>query len=302
MRFTSFFAVAAAFVSFAGTVTVQAQTVNQPPTISGTPVTQIAPRTSYNFRPTARDPEGRTLKFSIINKPSWAAFSVNSGALMGYPMSAATYSNIVIRVSDGVHTVSLPAFSIRVGSPTSTSPTNRAPVISGTPARSVNVGSGYSFRPTASDADGHALTFSIANRPSWATFNTSTGQLSGTPSASYVGTYSNITIRVSDGRVTTSLPAFSISVVDVSNGGATLSWTPPTQNTDGSSLTNLAGYRIAYGTSSTALTQTIQIANPGLSSYTMTNLAPGTYYFAVRAYSSGGTESGNSNVQTKIVQ
>jgi hypothetical protein len=300
MRFTSIFAVVAAFASFAGTVTVAQAQTNLPPTISGTPITQIAPKTSYNFRPTARDPEGRTLKFSIINKPSWAAFSVNSGALMGYPVSPATYGNIIIRVSDGVNVVSLPAFSITVGSPTST--TNRAPTISGTPARSVNAGSAYSFRPTASDADGNALTFSIANKPSWAAFNTSTGQLSGTPSASYVGTYSNITIRVSDGRVTTSLPAFSISVVSVSNGGSTLSWTPPTTNTDGSALTNLAGYRIAYGTSSTALTQTIQVANPGLSSYTLTNLSPGTYYFAVRAYTTSGTESGNSNVQTKIIQ
>ena len=93
---------------------------------------------------------------------------------------------------------------------------------------------------------------------------------------------------MSDGRATASLAAFSISVVDVSNGGATLSWTPPTQNTDGTSLTNLAGYRIAYGTSSTALTQTVQVANPGVSSYTISNLSPGTYYFAVRAYTSSG--------------
>ena len=71
--------------------------------ISGTPTTQIAPKTTYNFRPAARDPEGRTLRFSIVNKPSWAAFSSNSGALTGYPMSAALYSNIVIRVSDDGH-------------------------------------------------------------------------------------------------------------------------------------------------------------------------------------------------------
>jgi hypothetical protein len=188
----------------------------------------------------------------------------------------------VISVSDGKVVRSLPAFSITVGAST-----NRAPTISGTPPRSVNVGSAYSFRPTASDADGNTLTYSISGRPSWATFNTSTGLLSGTPSASYVGTYSNIIISVSDGRVSTSLAAFSISVVDVS---------------DGTALTNLAGYRIAYGTSSAALTSTIQVANPGLSSYTLSNLAPGTYYFAVRAYTSSGTESGNSNVQTKIIQ
>ena len=74
------------------------------------------------------------------------------------------------------------------------------------------------------------------------------------------------------------------------------------QNTDGSSLTNLAGYRIYYGTSPSALTQTIQVANAGLTSYVVENLSPGTYYFAVRAYTSGGAESANSNVATKIVQ
>lgn len=391
MRFTSSLVAVAAFASFAGAA-AQAQTVNQPPSISGTPTTRITAKTTYNFRPTASDPEGHALTFSIVNKPSWAAFSTNSGALMGYPQSPATYSNIVIRVSDGVNTVSLPAFTITVvssgtsntntaptisGTPSTTATvgtaysfqpsasdangdtlaftiankpswasfstvtgrlsgtpsttgtysnivisvsdgkvtrslpafgitvgasTNHAPTISGTPAKSVNVGSAYSFRPTASDADGNTLTYSIANKPSWATFSTSTGQLSGTPSASYVGTYSNIVISVSDGKVSSSLAAFSISVVDVSSGGATLTWTPPTQNTDGTSLTNLAGYRIAYGTTSTALTSTIQVANPGLSSYTVTNLAPGTYYFAVRAYSSSGTESNNSNVQTKTVQ
>jgi hypothetical protein len=388
MRFISSLVAVAAFASFA---VAQAQTTNLSPTISGTPTTRITAKTTYNFRPVASDPEGATLRFSIVNKPSWASFSVNSGALMGYPLSPATYSNIVIRVSDGVNTVSLPAFTITVvsqGTGTNTAPTisgtpsttasvgsaysfqpsasdangdplgftitnkpswatfststgrlsgtpsttgttsnivisvsdgrvtrslpafsitvgastNRAPTISGTPARSVNVGNAYSFRPTASDADGNTLTYSISGRPSWATFSSTTGLLSGTPSASYVGTYSNIVISVSDGRVSTSLAAFSISVVDVSNGGATLSWTPPTSNTDGTALTNLAGYRIAYGTSSTALTQTIQVANPGLSSYTLSNLAPGTYYFAVRAYTSSGTESNNSNVQAKTVQ
>lgn len=84
-------------------------------------------------------------------------------------------------------------------------------------------------------------------------------------------------------------------------GTASLSWTPPTQNTDGSSLTNLAGYRISYGQTATTLAQTIQVANPGQTSYTVTNLAPGNWYFAVRAYTSVGTESANSNVSGKVV-
>lgn len=85
-------------------------------------------------------------------------------------------------------------------------------------------------------------------------------------------------------------------------GVAILSWTPPTQNTDGSSLTNLVGYRIHYGASATALTQTVQVANAGITSYRLENLVPGTYFFSVRAYTSGGTASDQSNVVSKIVQ
>ena len=95
--------------------------------------------------------------------------------------------------------------------------------------------------------------------------------------------------------------AFSIAVVAVSNGSATLSWNAPTLNTDGSALTNLAGYRIVYGTSASNLSQTIQLSNPGLTSYAIENLAPGTYYFAVRAFTSSA-ESQLSNTASKIIQ
>lgn len=82
-------------------------------------------------------------------------------------------------------------------------------------------------------------------------------------------------------------------------GTASLSWTPPTTNTNGSSLSNLAGYRISYGTSPDALPHTVQVANPSVTNYTIGNLAPGTWYFAVRAYTSGGNESAPSNVVSK---
>jgi len=83
---------------------------------------------------------------------------------------------------------------------------------------------------------------------------------------------------------------------------ATLSWSAPTQNTDGSTVTSLAGYRIYYGTSSTALTQMVQVNSAGITTYMLENLAPSTYYFAIRAYNSAGAESVNSNVVSKIVQ
>lgn len=93
-------------------------------------------------------------------------------------------------------------------------PTNQAPTISGSPGTSVTIESSYTFTPQASDADGDSLSFSIVNAPSWATFDSATGQLSGTPSSSDIGDYTNIQISVSDGTTSSSLSAFSIAVQD----------------------------------------------------------------------------------------
>jgi len=81
---------------------------------------------------------------------------------------------------------------------------------------------------------------------------------------------------------------------------AALSWNAPTQNSDGSPLTNLAGYNIYYGTDPSALTQTIQVANATALSYTVTGLATKTtWYFTVTSYTSAGEESAPSSVTSK---
>ena len=92
---------------------------------------------------------------------------------------------------------------------------NTAPSISGTPASQVTVNNSYVFQPLATDADGDALSFSIANKPSWATFNSGTGHLGGTPADEHAGTYGNIVISVSDVTDTVSMPGFSIQVAPV---------------------------------------------------------------------------------------
>lgn len=202
----------------------------------------------------------------------------------------------------------------------SVAPVNRAPTISGVVGNGT-VGAEYYFRPTASDPEGDRLTFSISGAPGWMVFRPLDGRIVGTPTDA--GTYTGIVISVRDsaGNVA-SLPPATVTIsgnsaptnrvptitgtpattVPVGTGIATVSWTPPTKNADGTALRNLAGYRIAYGTSATELTQVVEIANPGLTSYTIRNLSPGTYYFIVRAYTSGGAESANSKIARKIVK
>jgi hypothetical protein len=297
---TALTALLAAFALFAAT---SAHAANRAPAIGGTPKTTATVGTTYWFQPWASDPDGNKFYFTIRNKPSWATFNSTYGILQGKPTQAGIYSNIVIAATDGSLSTALPAFSITVQSTTSSTPTtNSAPKISGTPPTSIAVGASYSFKPTASDPNGDKLTFSITNKPSWATFNTGTGLLAGVPSAAHVGTYSSISIKVSDGKTTVSLPTFSISVTQIAAGSATVSWLPPTTNTNGSSLTNLAGYRVKYGKSSTSLTQTVQISNVGVTRYVINNLGSGTWYFGVVAYTSGGVESSLSKLGIKTIK
>ena len=142
------------------------------------------------------------------------------------------------------------------------------------------------------------VTYSIANQPSWATFNASTGELTGTPTVANVGTTSNITITASNGTSSASIGPFSIAVTA---GSASLSWVAPVANTDGSILNDLAGYHIYYGTSATALTNQISVTGGSSTTYVVSGLATGTYYFAVTAYTSAGTESAQSNVGSKTI-
>jgi hypothetical protein len=179
---------------------------------------------------------------------------------------------------------------------------NSAPTIQGSPSTSVVAGQAYSFQPTASDPDGDALTFSVSNLPAWATFSAATGKISGTPSAADVATYSNIRVTVSDGKGgSASTAMFAITVTDLGTGSVTLSWTPPTQNEDGTALTDLAGYEVRYGKDQANLDRSVQLTNPSLSTYVVDSLTSGTWFFAVRSINSTGNGSVLSNVATKTI-
>jgi hypothetical protein len=183
-----------------------------------------------------------------------------------------------------------------------TSAPNRAPTISGTPLTAAKTNESYTFQPTAVDPDGDTITFNVSNKPAWASFDTKTGRLAGTPSSSSTGTFSGITIVASDGANNSQLGPFEITVTSTAaTGSATLSWQPPTENADGSPLTNLAGYVIRYGTQSDALAMEVRIGNPGITSSVIEGLTPAKWYFTVSAYTSTGVESMPSAVGSKTV-
>jgi predicted small lipoprotein YifL len=194
-------------------------------------------------------------------------------------------------------------------SPPQTAPspgrTNNAPSITGSPATTAAVGQAYVFQPQASDADGDRVTFTIANKPAWMAFDATTGRIAGTPAASDVGTYANIEIAATDGKAVTALPAFTLRVntsgTSGANGSVSIAWEPPTQNDDGTALTDLRGYQIHVGPASQTYVRTIPIDNPTVTRFVIDNLASGTWFIAITAMNVAGVESGFSpEVSTRV--
>ena len=301
LRRLSVRALAAAAVCV-GAAAAHANTAADGLAIYGSPPQSVAVGQTYSFTPTSANPRKRYFSFGIVGKPRWLTFSHTTGSLSGTPTAAdvgTTPAKIMIWVEDGVDNAYLyPFFRIKVV--TSAAP---PPTISGTPPTSAVAGTPYTFRPTAGGPAGMTLSFSVQNKPTWANFSIATGQLTGTPTSTQTGSYSNIVLSVSDGQASSALAPFTISVAGTTptTGSATLTWVPPTQDTNGSALTNFAGIILYYGTAPASLTQSVQLASNSQTSYTIGNLAAGTWYFGSVAYTNTGVHSAMSSIVSKIV-
>jgi hypothetical protein len=173
-------------------------------------------------------------------------------------------------------------------------PGNSAPVIRGSPRTEIVRGEFYAFAPVVADSDGDILRFSIRNRPSWANFDEATGRLDGTPGVDDLGRHEGIRITVTDGVSAADLPGFTIEVLDNGRYSVTLSWDAPVQRTDGTPLTRLGGYYLYFGPA--LLDRQVVIDNPGITTWTLTDLAAGTWQVALSAFDEDGRESKLSNV------
>jgi hypothetical protein len=87
---------------------------------------------------------------------------------------------------------------------------------------------------------------------------------------------------------------------------ATLVWDPPATNTDGTTLTDLAGYLVFVSPNADPSTATpIDVKNPAATTYTVSGLpvlaAGASYAFGAKAYNSYGAQSDMSNVILKVL-
>jgi hypothetical protein len=187
---------------------------------------------------------------------------------------------------------------------------NLAPQITGTPADIITADTHYIFQPLANDNNGDPLSYSISNKPCWASFDMATGRLSGKPGVGDVGTFDDIVITATDGLHTVSLPAFSLQVLEsetaveqATTGGFTVNWTAPKNRADGTALTlaEIGGYRIYYGDAVGHYSYMLEVGDETAESATITDVPASTIYVVMTTYDIYGRESDFSAVIAKTL-
>jgi hypothetical protein len=188
------------------------------------------------------------------------------------------------------------------GSPAAPATTlNTAPSIDDAASAYARVGVPYEYQPTANDADGDALTFSATNLPPWATLDATTGRIAGTPAADDVGAYESIVITVADATHTVRTGSFEITVLSVATGVASLQWEIPSSKVNGSPLDDLAGYRILFGRTPEDMDHSVFIDGAAVTTYEISALDSGIWYFAVAAVNANGLEGPASTAAMKSI-
>ena len=177
---------------------------------------------------------------------------------------------------------------------------NRAPTLSGVAVTTAKTTQPFTYQPVAIDADGDRLTFDVQNKPEWIAFDPATGRIDGTPPAAVAGSTAVMQIVVSYGKASASMD-LSISVLAPVMGAATLAWQAPKTNADGTPLDDLVGYVIRYGQATDALTQTIRIGDPRITSAMVENLPEGVWYFTLSAVNEHGIESDPAGMLAKTI-
>jgi len=211
----------------------------------------------------------------VINSPTAAVASFTAPEVTE---STSLTFNLVVTDNEGANASDTIVVSI------TDVPVNQAPVISGIPESSVTEDEFYTFTPEASDPEEDTLTFSVSNLPEWASFDTLSGTISGTPVTADIGYYDNITITVSDGELSGSLTEISIDVLAA-----------PVLIPENPLLSEVGGYSISMGTSIDSITDqgTLGISSDTISSVDLE--ASDTYYISVNILDTDGNNLLESN-------
>ena len=190
---------------------------------------------------------------------------------------------------------------------------NSPPSIAIDAVADAEVGVAFDYQPAVRDLESDTLRFTAVNLPSWAIFDSANGHISGTPGPNDEGLYESISITVADATHEVVTAPFSITVNSAADtqdapvaeesgsGVASLQWEVPPSKVSGEPLDDLVGYRILYGRSSSDLDHSVMVQDPATTSYQVSGLTSGLWYFSVVAVNANGLEGPPTTLATKSI-
>ncbi|HEU5133724.1 MAG TPA: putative Ig domain-containing protein [Steroidobacteraceae bacterium] len=189
---------------------------------------------------------------------------------------------------------------------------NAPPTITVAAIADAQVGATFVYQPAVQDPDRDILRFTAVNLPAWASLDPATGRISGTPGPDDAGLYESISITVADATHVVVTAPFSIAVnpaadpapepaLESGSGVASLQWEVPPSKVSGEPLDDLVGYRILYGRSSSDLDHSVMVPDPATTSFQISSLTSGVWYFAVVAINSNGLEGPPTTLTSKSI-
>ncbi|MBA7539643.1 hypothetical protein ES705_31923 [subsurface metagenome] len=191
---------------------------NEAPIITSTPITTATVGVLYTYNVNATDPDGNTLAYSLVVKPSGMTINSATGLIKWTPTAKGDYP-VTVKVSDGTLSINQ-NFTIKVKA------VNHAPSITSIPITTATVGVTYVYDVNATDPDGDTLTYSLTTKPSGMAINPANGLIWWVPTSAQVGSRS-VTVKVSDGSLSiTQSFKITVSTLPVVNQAPTITSSP----------------------------------------------------------------------------
>ncbi len=183
--------------------------LNEAPQITSLPVTNADLQREYNYQVAAVDPNGDALRFSLNESPASMTIDPATGLIRWTPNASedGVYT-VEVQVADSRLAVSTQRFSLTA----QLALANRSPVFTSLPVGLAEVGVGYPYAPTAVDADGDSLNFSLLSAPSGMSIASGSGLIQWVPTALQLGNH-QVVLQVSDARGGIARQAFTLLVV-----------------------------------------------------------------------------------------
>ena len=193
------------------TFTVPVTPVNDAPIITSTAPPSATEDIEYTYNPIATDAEGNTLSWSLANEPSGMVINAGTGAISWTPLEGVLSSGqVTLTASDGNSGAGTETFTVTV------TPVNDDPIITSTAPPSATEDIEYTYNPSATDAEGDTLSWSLAGRPAGMNVDVSTGVVTWTPLEGVL-TSGPVTLIVSDGNGGGDTEAFTVTVAPVND-------------------------------------------------------------------------------------